>query len=258
MAKKKITFTEDQIKLIRALRFDKINPVLWLEAKVDKTDVTIHHIENTTGNRYRIPMTAKGKIMREEMEMVLGKMKDDAKFLLENDNPLIKEVVEKCNIKDDTCQCDEKDVDTQKTNDTEQSQENDANGKRVNWYDPIDTSFNLSLVLHSDTELERGVYGIRTDSLYGGTYLYEDMALILGKTDRVVKGSEEDPMGAVYDEETMNYFKELDTFITTNLKDIFTIMIQFCTEGIRPGVTYWCYDYAGIWHSEENNTEEKK
>lgn len=93
-------------------------------------------------------------------------------------------------------------------------------------------------------------FGVDTYQLYGGTYLYEQMALILGKTDHVIPESLEDPTGPVYDDETMAYFYELDTFIREHVVDIFEILLQYCYEGIKPGVVYWCYDNEHIWKKE--------
>lgn len=97
------------------------------------------------------------------------------------------------------------------------------------------------------------IYGVDTYNLWGGTYIWEQMAYILGIHDHVIKGTEEDPTGPKYPEEDMEHMKDLDVFIIGNLDNIFTLLIQFCTEGIQPGVTYWCYDYEKIWHKEVNN-----
>lgn len=94
------------------------------------------------------------------------------------------------------------------------------------------------------------VYGLDNYNLWGGTYIWEQIAYIIGIQDHVIKGTEEDPTGPKYPIEDMEHMKDLDSFIITHLKDIFDILLQFCTEGIQPGVTYWCYDYQGIWHKE--------
>lgn len=93
-------------------------------------------------------------------------------------------------------------------------------------------------------------FGVDTYQLYGGTYLYEQMALILGKSDKVIPETLEDPMGPSYDDETMEHFIELDCFIRKHLTDIFEILLQYCDEGIKTGVTYWCYDNEHIWKKE--------
>lgn len=94
-------------------------------------------------------------------------------------------------------------------------------------------------------------FGVDTYQLYGGTYLYEQMAYILGKTDHVIPETLSDPQGPIYDEETMALFCELDSFIREHLTDIFEILLQFCDEGIKPGIEYWCLDNEHIWKKNE-------
>lgn len=125
-----------------------------------------------------------------------------------------------------------------------------------------------------------GVYGFDTYNLWGGTYLWEQMAYILGYQGAMVPSTLEDPMGpkfyktvwtgldengkriVITDKEegeklgyeeidVLEHFKDLDVFIITNLTYIMDILLQFCTEGIQAGVTYWAYDYQRIWHKEE-------
>lgn len=97
------------------------------------------------------------------------------------------------------------------------------------------------------------IYGVDTYNLWGGTYLWEQMAYILGLNDKVIKGTEEDPTGPKYPEDVMNYMQDLAVFIFTHLEHIFQILLQFCTEGIQTDVTYWCYDYEKIWKKEKDS-----
>lgn len=100
-------------------------------------------------------------------------------------------------------------------------------------------------------QLDDEHYAIDTYDMFGGTYLYEDMALILGYMDKVIPGTMEDADGPKFDDETLNHLNELDSFIVENLQNIEDILHQFCTEGIQVGVTYWCNPSEGIWHKEE-------
>lgn len=96
-------------------------------------------------------------------------------------------------------------------------------------------------------ELKNDIVGIPKDNLYGGTYKYEQMALILGLMDKAVKGTEEDINGTLYEKDTQLYLMELDKYITDNLLNIEEIVHQFClTGGITPG-KYVCKDYQHIW-----------
>ena len=95
------------------------------------------------------------------------------------------------------------------------------------------------------------LYGIDTYDLWGGTYIFEDMAYILGKMDRVIEGTLEDPDGPKFDEETTEYLHGLASFIIDNLSNIEEILHQFCTEGIRTDVVYTCKPNEHIWKIEE-------
>ena len=92
------------------------------------------------------------------------------------------------------------------------------------------------------------IYGIDNFNIWGGTYIWEQIAYIIGIHDHMLKGTEEDPDGPKFPEEDMEHMRELDSFIVTNLLYIEQILHQFCTEGIQAGVTYWAYDYQMIWH----------
>ena len=89
-------------------------------------------------------------------------------------------------------------------------------------------------------------YGVDTYDLYGGTNLFEDMAIILGKFDKAIKGTECDVDGRKFPKEIMEHFKELDEFILDNMENIENILHQFATEGIKPGI-YEAIDYEQIW-----------
>lgn len=125
------------------------------------------------------------------------------------------------------------------------------------------------------------IYGIDNYNLWGGTFIWEQMALILGYQGAIIPSTMEDPTGPKFYEkvwtgldengrrfvvtnkdntdnvdgleeiDVWEHLKDLDCFIVTNLPYIMDILLQFCTEGIQPGVTYWAYDYQRIWHKEE-------
>lgn len=130
------------------------------------------------------------------------------------------------------------------------------------------------------TKFDDSHYGIDNYNIWGGTYIWEQMALILGYQGAIIPTSIEDPMGprfyevaytgldengrriVITDKEkaeelglteinVLEHLRDLDSFIITNLSNIMDLVLQFCTEGIQPGVTYWAYDYQRIWHKEE-------
>lgn len=90
-------------------------------------------------------------------------------------------------------------------------------------------------------------YGLDTYGLFGGTYLYEDMALILGYQDKAIPETIENPMGVRYEEEYERKMEEYDGFILENLVFLEEILHQFIDKGgIKPGI-YTAIDYNRIW-----------
>jgi len=90
------------------------------------------------------------------------------------------------------------------------------------------------------TEKENGRFGWGIDqySLFGGSYVMEDIALILGKFDEYIKGTEENPMGRQYPEELEKHMWELYEYIYTNMTDIIRLVFQFSNEGGLSEGTY--------------------
>ena len=96
-------------------------------------------------------------------------------------------------------------------------------------------------------------YGIDTYDLFNCDYWYDQMAHIVGLSDKVIPGTEEDTNGPKYPEEVIKHLMELDDFLVTNIVSIEDIIHQFCNRGgIEAGVTYVSYDYEGIWYKEED------
>lgn len=99
-------------------------------------------------------------------------------------------------------------------------------------------------------------YGLDNYCLWGGTYIWEQIAFILGIHDHAYPETLEDPTGPKFPPEDMERMRDLDSFMVEHLQHIEEILHQFCTEGIQPGVTYWCYDYQRLWHKEEAPKQE--
>lgn len=100
------------------------------------------------------------------------------------------------------------------------------------------------------TEKENGRFGWGIDqySLFGGSYVMEDIALILGKFDEYIKGTEENPMGRQYPEELEKHMWDLYEYIYTNMTDIIRLVFQFSNEG---GLS------EGIYRLNDNDLWEK-
>ena len=92
--------------------------------------------------------------------------------------------------------------------------------------------------------------GVDNFGLYPESHLFDFMATILGLQEHRIKGTEENPMGAEYDEETMKKLIDIDGYIVDNLVYIEEIIHQFCDRGVKPGV-YTCLAYNRIWKYKE-------
>lgn len=96
-------------------------------------------------------------------------------------------------------------------------------------------------------ELKEGKqYGVDIDHMYGGTYLYEQMAILLGWEDKEVPETKEDPDGVKFEKGTMEKLVEYDDFMTKHLLDIEQIIHQYCVEGVKPGF-YKSREGIGLW-----------
>lgn len=94
---------------------------------------------------------------------------------------------------------------------------------------------------------EHVVYGIDYNEFYGDGFLFEKIALILGKYFDYIPGTEEDPDGAKYSEDFTNYMWEMHTYIMDNIHHIEELVHQFCNKGgLVPGV-YTCKSYEHLW-----------
>lgn len=90
-------------------------------------------------------------------------------------------------------------------------------------------------------------WGINQYNLFGGTYVLEDVAIILGKYDQVIAGTEEDAEGPDFPDEVKNYMWELYQYIWENMVYIFSLVFYFATRGgLTPG-TYKCKDTLKEW-----------
>ena len=95
-------------------------------------------------------------------------------------------------------------------------------------------------------------YGIDNYDLFkvGRGFLYEDMAIILDKTDKIIPETINDWDGPKFDTETQNYLIEMDEFLVEHLQDIIDILIEFCDKGGLKEGKYTCFDTERIWKFE--------
>ena len=85
-------------------------------------------------------------------------------------------------------------------------------------------------------------YGLDINSLFGGNFLFEDIAVILGMyDDHVDKSTVENPLGPIFDNDAENYFHALASVITENIGDLEKLIHYYSNKGgLKSGV----YQYS--------------
>lgn len=97
--------------------------------------------------------------------------------------------------------------------------------------------------LHGFEPQSRFGWGCDQWSLFGGTYLLEDMAMILGYFDKAIEKSENLATGRRFPQDLEDEMYCLYDFICENMEDIITLMLSFIGNGgLVPG-TYELVNY---------------
>lgn len=94
--------------------------------------------------------------------------------------------------------------------------------------------------------INKGQIQINRNCLYGGTFILEEIAMIIGKFDQAIEGTEDDSMGRAFPDELEEYMWSLHNYIVDNLENIESLLHQFAAEGIKPG-TYKCKSQEMFW-----------
>lgn len=89
--------------------------------------------------------------------------------------------------------------------------------------------------------------GMDLNSLYGGNFVLEDVALCLGYMDQMIPNTNEDWDGPKFPKELTNKMMDLHEYIWDNIDWIESLVHQFVVEGgLTPG-KYQCTDYQKVW-----------
>ena len=108
-----------------------------------------------------------------------------------------------------------------------------------------------------DTSKETPNFGIDFYSLYGGSYVLEDVSYILGLYDKHIEGTEESVTGVRFPEEIEKYMYDIHDYIVDNIDCIEEIVHQFITEGgVKPGI-YSAKENEHIWKYKPFTTKSK-
>ena len=83
--------------------------------------------------------------------------------------------------------------------------------------------------------------------LYGGTHLLEDLAIILGYNDSAIKGTEEDPDGKAFPDDSEAHMLELHNYIVDNFFYIESLIHYYIIRGGLTEGVYKCKDNELIW-----------
>ena len=82
------------------------------------------------------------------------------------------------------------------------------------------------------------------------SHLLDDVAMVLGLRDQVIKGTEEDADGGAYPDDVEKRMLDAYNYVKDNLFYIETLLHQMCMEGIKVG-KYKAHDRDLIWEKEE-------
>ena len=90
-------------------------------------------------------------------------------------------------------------------------------------------------------------WGFNQYNLFGGTYVLEDVSILLGLYDKHIQGTEEDPLGMDFPDDVKAYMWDLYSYIWENMTYIMSLVLyQTSRGGITPG-TYKCKDTVREW-----------
>lgn len=101
-----------------------------------------------------------------------------------------------------------------------------------------------------ETERHEVFYAIDLNSLYGGNFVFEDIARILDFYDQVIPDTEFLSTGPRYPKEVEDYMWETHCYIVDNLHYIEQILHQYCAKGGITAGTYTSKINQLIWSKE--------
>ena len=103
--------------------------------------------------------------------------------------------------------------------------------------------------IHNLNPHSRFGWGIDQWCLFGGTYVLEDVAMILGYFDQAIENSETLAEGRRFPAELEEKMYTLYEYICENMEDILTLTLTFSGKG---GITPGTYEYSNYnWIKKE-------
>jgi hypothetical protein len=101
-------------------------------------------------------------------------------------------------------------------------------------------------------------WGINQWNLFGGTYVMEDVAMILGHYGDFVPGTEESPLGKQYPKELEDYWWGLYLYIVENLVLIISLIFNYMDKGGITAGDYQVNTDGMVWEKIDNSSKEEK
>ena len=83
------------------------------------------------------------------------------------------------------------------------------------------------------------------------SHLLDDVAMVLGLRDKVIKGTEEDADGGAYPDDVEKRMLDAYNYVKDNLFYIESLLHQMCMEGVKVG-KYKAHDRDLIWEKEDD------
>ena len=98
-----------------------------------------------------------------------------------------------------------------------------------------------------DISSKRLGWGIDQWNMFGGTYVMEDVALIIGEYDKFIPGTEDSPSGKRYPSDLEDYMWGIYNDIYSNMEYIIDMVLYYSNKGgLKPGV-YKCNTNTMVW-----------
>ena len=99
----------------------------------------------------------------------------------------------------------------------------------------------------NEAAIKRYGWGIDQWGLFGGTYVMEDVARIIGKFDQYIKGTEENANGRQFPPELEDYMWSLYMDIVADMELIMDLVLYYSNKGGLSVGTYKCNTNTMVW-----------
>ena len=83
-------------------------------------------------------------------------------------------------------------------------------------------------------------WGVDEYNLFGGTYVMEQIAIMLNQYDKAIPGTEEQPTGRQFPKELEDYWWDLYRYIWDNLEYIMNLVLYYAPNG---GISAGTYEF---------------